>query len=121
MAKQSGGFVEWRMLLTSDQGFFDAGIEYLPQTKPVLISGECASGLSEQCKSRPRYQYLADYMQPTRKPRFDEAFSVGGVQRPGQKVVLLCVKTVKRDETLAKRFSETVRLATRNIKAAHPG
>jgi hypothetical protein len=45
MAKQSGGFVEWRMLLTSDQGFFDAGIEYLPQTKPVLISGECASGL----------------------------------------------------------------------------
>jgi hypothetical protein len=40
---------------------------------------------------------------------------------PVKKVVLLCVKTVKRGETLAKRFSETVHLAIRNIKAAHRG
>jgi len=44
-------------------------------TNPA-ISGERDSGLSEQSKSRPRYQDLAIYMQPTRKPRFDEAFCV---------------------------------------------
>ena len=37
-----------------------------------------------------------------------------------KKVILLWIKTAKRDETRAKRVSETVRLAARNIKAAHP-
>jgi len=40
MPEQSGGFVEWTMLLASEQGIIGAGIGYLPQTKPVLISGE---------------------------------------------------------------------------------
>ena len=40
------------------------------------ISSVCAMGLSEQHISRPRYQDLAIYMQPTKKPRFDEAFCV---------------------------------------------
>ena len=37
-----------------------------------------------------------------------------------RKVILLWIKTAKRDETRARRISETVRLATKNVKAAHP-
>lgn len=37
-----------------------------------------------------------------------------------RKVILLWIKTAKRDATRAKRVSETVRLAAKNVKAAHP-
>ena len=37
-----------------------------------------------------------------------------------RKVILLWIKTAKREDTRAKRISETVRLAARNVKAAHP-
>ena len=37
-----------------------------------------------------------------------------------RKVILLWIKTAKRDDTRAKRISETVRLAAKNVKAAHP-
>lgn len=37
-----------------------------------------------------------------------------------KKIILLWIKTAKREETRAKRISETVRLAANNIKAAHP-
>lgn len=37
-----------------------------------------------------------------------------------KKVILLWIKTAKRDETRRKRVRETVRLAAKNLKAAHP-
>ncbi len=37
-----------------------------------------------------------------------------------RKVILLWIKTAKRGETRARRINETVRLATKNVKAAHP-
>ncbi len=37
-----------------------------------------------------------------------------------RKVILLWIKTAKRAETRTKRIRETVRLASKNIKAAHP-
>ncbi len=37
-----------------------------------------------------------------------------------KKVILMWLKTAKRDETRSKRVRETVRLAAKNIKAAHP-
>jgi uncharacterized protein YdeI (YjbR/CyaY-like superfamily) len=37
-----------------------------------------------------------------------------------KKVILLWIKTAKRDETRARRIRETVRLAAMNVKAAHP-
>ncbi len=37
-----------------------------------------------------------------------------------KKVILLWIKTAKRDKTRAQRVSETVRLAALNVKAAHP-
>ena len=37
-----------------------------------------------------------------------------------RKVILLWIKTAKRPQTRANRVAETVRLAAKNIKAAHP-
>ena len=37
-----------------------------------------------------------------------------------RKVILMWLKTAKREETRSKRVRETVRLAAKNIKAAHP-
>ena len=37
-----------------------------------------------------------------------------------KKIILLWIKTAKREGTRAKRISETVRLAAKKIKAAHP-
>lgn len=43
-----------------------------------------------------------------------------GFNRSARKVILLWIKTAKRPATRAKRIQETVRLAARGIKAAHP-
>jgi uncharacterized protein YdeI (YjbR/CyaY-like superfamily) len=40
--------------------------------------------------------------------------------KSAKKVILLWIKTAKRSETRAKRVSETVRLAAKGLKAAHP-
>ena len=40
--------------------------------------------------------------------------------RSAKKVILLWIKTAKRSETRAKRVRETVRLAAKGLKAAHP-
>jgi len=40
--------------------------------------------------------------------------------KSAKKVILLWIKTAKRSETRAKRVYETVRLAAKGIKAAHP-
>ena len=37
-----------------------------------------------------------------------------------RKVILLWIKTAKRPQTRAQRIAETVRLAAKNVKAAHP-
>jgi len=50
----------------------------------------------------------------TAKKEF-EAFS-----KSAKKVILLWIKTAKRSDTRAKRVNETVRLAARGLKAAHP-
>lgn len=40
--------------------------------------------------------------------------------KSAKKVILLWIKTAKRSDTRAKRVSETVRLAAKGLKAAHP-
>ncbi len=40
--------------------------------------------------------------------------------KSAKKVILLWIKTAKRSETRAKRVHETVRLAAKGLKAAHP-
>ena len=43
-----------------------------------------------------------------------------GFNKSSKKVILLWIKTAKRSDTRAKRVDETVRLAAKGIKAAHP-
>ena len=43
-----------------------------------------------------------------------------GFNDSAKKVILLWIKTAKQDATRAKRIRETVRLAAKNLKAAHP-
>lgn len=40
--------------------------------------------------------------------------------KSAKKVILLWIKTAKREETRARRVNETVRLAAKGVKAAHP-
>ena len=40
--------------------------------------------------------------------------------KAAKKIILLWIKTAKREQTRAGRVSETVRLAAKNLKAAHP-
>lgn len=44
----------------------------------------------------------------------------GAFNKSAKKVILLWIKTAKRSDTRAKRVSETVRLAAKGLKAAHP-
>ena len=44
----------------------------------------------------------------------------GAFNASAKKIILLWIKTAKREETRARRISDTVRLAAGNIKAAHP-
>ncbi len=41
-------------------------------------------------------------------------------QPSARKIILLWIKTARREETRQKRIRETVRLAAKNVKAAHP-
>lgn len=43
-----------------------------------------------------------------------------GFNAAAKKVILMWLKTAKRPETREKRVRETVRLAAKNVKAAHP-
>jgi len=43
-----------------------------------------------------------------------------GFNKSAKKVILLWIKTAKRSETRANRVAETVRLAAKGLKAAHP-
>lgn len=59
---------------------------------------------------------LATAMQKNKRAKRNfEAFNASA-----KKVILFWIKTAKRDETRRNRISETVRLAAKNLKAAHP-
>ena len=44
----------------------------------------------------------------------------GAFNDSAKKVILMWIKSAKRDDTRSKRVSETVRLAEKGLKAAHP-
>ncbi len=46
--------------------------------------------------------------------------SFDAFNKSAKKVILLWIKTAKRSDTRAKRISETLRLASKGLKAAHP-
>jgi uncharacterized protein YdeI (YjbR/CyaY-like superfamily) len=77
----------------------DGSWTYLDDIENIVIPEDLSRAFS---KSKPAREHF-------------EAFNTSA-----KKVILLWIKNAKREETRAKRVSETVRLAAKNVKAAHP-
>ena len=77
----------------------DGSWSYLDDIENLVIPDDLASALRENEKAQDSFD------------SFDKS---------AKKVILLWIKRAKRAETRAKRVSETVRLAAKGLKAAHP-
>jgi uncharacterized protein YdeI (YjbR/CyaY-like superfamily) len=77
----------------------DGSWSFLDDIEKLLVPDDLAAALARNRRARSNF----------------DAFTPSA-----RKIILLWIKTAKRDHTRAKRISETVRLAARNIKAAHP-
>lgn len=77
----------------------DGSWTYLDEIENLVIPDDLANALQAN---------------KTAKDEFD-AFT-----KSAKKVILLWIKTAKRSETRAERIGETVRLAAKGLRAAHP-
>ena len=77
----------------------DGSWSYLDDIENLLIPDDLASALQANKTAQRKFDAFND---------------------SATKVILLWIKTAKRSETRAKRVSETVRLAAKGLKAAHP-
>ncbi|MDH3431443.1 MAG: YdeI/OmpD-associated family protein [Gammaproteobacteria bacterium] len=77
----------------------DGSWAYLDDIENLVVPDDLAQALGTNKRARDNF----------------EAFNASA-----RKVILLWIKTAKRSETRARRVRETVRLATKNVKAAHP-
>ena len=77
----------------------DGSWSYLDDIENLVVPDDLASALEQN---------------ETARKAFD------GFNKSAKKVILLWIKTAKRSDTRAKRVSETVRLAAKGLKAAHP-
>ena len=77
----------------------DGSWNYLDDIENLLVPDDLSNALKENETARKTF----------------DAFN-----KSAKKVILLWIKTAKRSETRAKRVSETVRLAAKGLKAAHP-
>ncbi len=82
-----------------DAAMVDGSWSYLDDIENLVVPDDLASALQKN-KAAAR--------------NFD------GFNNSAKKVILLWIKTAKRSTTRAKRVSETVRLAAKGLKAAHP-
>lgn len=77
----------------------DGSWTYLDDIEKLVIPQDLADALSANKIAQKKF----------------EAFN-----KSAKKVILLWIKTAKRSETRANRVNETVRLAAKGLKAAHP-
>lgn len=77
----------------------DGSWTYLDDIENLVVPDDLSLALSRNKRARDNF----------------EAFNASA-----RKIILLWIKTAKRKETRAKRVIETVRLAAKNLKAAHP-
>ena len=77
----------------------DGSWSYLDDVENLVVPEDLSRALEANQKARAAF----------------DAFS-----KSARKVILLWIKTAKRNETRAQRVSETVRLAAKGLKAAHP-
>ena len=95
MGRPSG----WSHRAKVDQAKKDGSWHFLDDIENLIEPDDLANALAENQHARQNF----------------DSFSPSA-----RKVILLWIKTAKRDETRARRISETVRLAAMNVKAAHP-
>ncbi|MDJ0700857.1 MAG: YdeI/OmpD-associated family protein [Woeseiaceae bacterium] len=77
----------------------DGSWSYLDDIENLVIPGDLSEALRENKVAQREFD---------------------GFNKSAKKVILLWIKTAKRSDTRAKRVSETVRLAAKGLKAAHP-
>lgn len=77
----------------------DGSWNYLDDIENLVIPDDLSSALKQNAAAYEAF----------------EAFN-----KSAKKLILLWIKTAKRSETRANRVSETVRLAAKGLKAAHP-
>ena len=77
----------------------DGSWTFLDEVEKLVVPDDLARALARNRKAKCNF----------------EAFN-----KAAKKIILLWIKTAKREETRAGRVSETVRLAEKNLKAAHP-
>jgi len=77
----------------------DGSWNYLDDVENLVVPDDLSRALEDNAKAREAF----------------DAFS-----KSARKVILLWIKTAKRTETRAHRVNETVRLAAKGLKAAHP-
>ena len=82
----------------------------------------------DEARKDGSWSYLDDIDRLTVPADLDDALNrnvkarrnFDGFNDSAKKVILLWIKTARRETTRSKRISETVRLAAKNVKAAHP-
>jgi len=77
----------------------DGSWSYLDDIENLVIPDDLANALKANKSAKRNYEAFND---------------------SAKKVILLWIKTARRDATRCKRVSETVRLAAKGLKAAHP-
>lgn len=82
-----------------DEAKKDGSWTYLDDIENLVVPDDLAAALA--CNKRAKKNF--------------EAFNASA-----RKLILMWLKTAKREETRRKRVTETVRLAAKNVKAAHP-
>ncbi len=102
--KRVARLVQSGLMMPAGQAAIDAAKEdgswnFLDDVEKLIVPDDLAAALARNKRAKRNY----------------EAFNSSA-----KKVILLWIKTAKRDETRRKRIRDTVRLAAKNIKAAHP-
>jgi len=102
--KRAARLVEEGLMMSAgrskiDEAKKDGSWIYLDDIESRVVPDDLGRALNRNNKARRNF----------------EAFNASA-----QKVILLWIKTAKRDDTRASRVRETVRLAAKNVKAAHP-
>ena len=77
----------------------DGSWSYLDDIDRLIVPDDLGEALNRNAKARRNFD---------------------GFNDSAKKIILLWIKTAKREATRSKRISETVRLAAKNVKAAHP-
>lgn len=102
--KRVARLIESGLMTAAGQGKIDAAKKdgswtFLDDVEKLIVPDDLAHALGKNKRAKCNFEAFND---------------------SARKIILLWLKTAKRDETRDKRIRETVRLAAMNVRAAHP-